>query len=91
MMFIVGIIVGIAVLAALAWLRSKNITLKWYEWLIGILGLLALAFTVQNFFASFTELEPDAAWMFLLLTGLPAVILLVVAWRLVARRSDSAA
>jgi hypothetical protein len=91
MMFIVGIIVGIAVLAVLAWLRSKNIALKWYEWLIGILGLLALAFTVQNFFASFIELEPDAAWMFLLLTGLPAIILLVVAWRLIARRTDSAA
>jgi len=27
-----------------------------------------------------------AAWMFLLVTGLPALILLAVAWQLVARR-----
>lgn len=53
-------------------------------------GLLLLLFTIQNFFGSFAELEPTAAWMFWLVTGLPAIILLGVAWQLAWRRNRAA-
>lgn len=86
MWFIIGLILGALLLGLAMYLRSKNISLTWYEWLIGVAGLLLLLFTLQNFFGAFVELETTAAWMFLLITGLPALILLAVAWQLAARR-----
>ena len=64
--------------------------MTWYEWLIGIIGVALLLFTVQNYFGSQAELEPKVANMFLLVTGLPALILLAVAWQLWARRKKTA-
>ena len=58
--------------------------------LIGLKGVALLLFTVQNYFGSQAELEPKAANMFLLVTGLPAVILLLVAWQLWARGKKTA-
>ena len=86
MWLIIGLLAGAAVLALVMWMRNNNIALKWYDCVIGIIGLLLLLFTIQNFFASQVELEPAAANLFLLVTGLPAIILLVVAWQLIARR-----
>jgi hypothetical protein len=86
MWLIIGLIAGAAVLGLVLWLQSKNVSVKWYEWLIGAIGLLLLLFTIQNFAGSLAELESTAANMFLLVSGLPAVILLAVAWQLVARR-----
>ena len=90
MWLIVGLIVGAALLGLVMWLRGRDISVSWYEWLIGAIGLLLLMFTVQNYFGSQIELEPAAASMFLLVTGLPALILLVVAWQLIARRQRAA-
>jgi hypothetical protein len=79
MLFWIALVVGLVVGGLIFWLRSREIKLNWYEWLIGIIGLLALIFTVQNFYGSFQEGESTAAWMFLLITGLPALVLLAVA------------
>jgi uncharacterized membrane protein len=89
MWLIIGLIVGAAILGLAVWLRGKGLNLTWYEWLIGAIGLILLLFTIQNFFGSQAELESNAAMMFLLVTGLPALILLAVAWQLAARRSKS--
>ena len=86
MWLIIGLLAGAAVLALVMWMRNSNIALKWYDWVIGIIGLLLLLFTIQNYLGSQVELEPAAANLFLLVTGLPAIILLVVAWQLIARR-----
>ena len=90
MWLIIGLVVGAVLLALVAWLRSRDIKVTWYEWLIGVIGLLLLLFTIQNFAGSFIELEPTAAYMFLLVTGLPALILLVIAWQLAWRRHRAA-
>ena len=90
MWLIIGLVAGAALLALVIWLRSRDIKVTWYEWLIGVIGLLLLLFTIQNLVGSFAELEPTAAYMFLLVTGLPALILLAVAWQLVARRQRAA-
>ena len=86
MWFIIALVVGGLVGGLILWLRSRNASLTWYEWVIGIAGLLLLLFCVQNFFASQTEGESQAASMFLLITGLPGLILLVITWQLAARR-----
>ncbi len=86
MWLIIGLVAGAALLALVLWLRGRDIKVTWYEWLIGAVGLLLLLFTIQNLLGSFAELESTAAYMFLLVTGLPSIILLAVAWQLVARR-----
>ena len=90
MWLIIGLIAGVAVLGLVVWMRGKDVAVKWYEGLIGALGLVLLLFTIQNFAGSLAELESTAANMFLLVTGLPALILLAVSWQLVARRQRAA-
>ncbi|ACZ62425.1 reductive dehalogenase anchoring protein [Dehalococcoides mccartyi VS] len=67
-------------------LNRKDVKLTWYEWLIGSLGILILGFAVQNFFGSFSEAEPKAAWTFAWVFGIPALVLIALAWQLAARR-----
>lgn len=88
MWFITGFIIC-AIAIGLALLLRK-INLLWYEWIIGSIGLLLFIFTIQNFVASFIELAPSAALMFLLVTGLPSIILFIVVWQLASRRAKKA-
>jgi uncharacterized membrane protein len=87
MWFIVALIVGAGVAALAMWMRSSGIATKWYDWLVGAVGLLLLLLMVQNFFGSQAELETTAANLYLLILGLPALLLLAVAWQLVWRRN----
>lgn len=82
-------LLGAGVFALMLQLRSRSIEIKWYDWLISLVGLSLLLFTIQNFFASLAEYTSTAAWMFLLVTGLPAVILMAISWQLVARRAKA--
>ncbi|MEA2122910.1 dehalogenase [Dehalococcoides mccartyi] len=86
MWFMIGITIGIVLLGLFWLLRRKSIKLTWYEWVIGIIGFVLLLFTIQNYSGSFAELESKAAYMFLLITGLPSLILLAIAWQLAVRR-----
>ena len=80
--FIYGLILGAAILAFVLWVRSRKIKVTWYEWLMGSLALLLILLILQNFFASYAESEPTAAWMGVLFMGIPALILAVLAVRL---------
>lgn len=91
MWFIIGIFIGAIMLSLIQWMRNKNISGTWYEWVLGFIGIVLLLFTVQNFFGSFAEVEPKAAYMFLLVTGLPSIILLAVTWQLMIRRHKTSA
>ena len=79
MWLIIALIIGAGLMALVLWLRSRRILVTWYEWLIGALGLLLLLFTIQNFIASFAEHEATAAWTFLWMLGVPAILLLAIA------------
>ncbi len=83
-----GLLVGGLVWLVL-WIRSAGILVKWYEWLIGAIGLLIGIVAVENFFAAFVEFETGAAWKYLLVFGLPALILLAVSVQLVFRRHQA--
>lgn len=89
MWFIIGAIAGALLIGFIVFLKSKNFMLNWYEWLLGMLGFLLLLFTIQNAVGSLIELEPTAAWMFLLILGLPSLVFLALAWQLAARRYKS--
>ena len=86
MWLIIGLLVGIGLMLLVMQLRNKGISLTWYEWLIGLVGLGLLLYTIQNLVGSFAEFEPNAAWLFVLVLGLPAIILMAVAGVLVLRR-----
>lgn len=91
--FIPFILIGAAIMAGLfgiiTWMRRRNTSLAWYEWLIGGVGFVSLLIAVQHYFGASAELFPYAAWMGLLIIGLPALILLAIAWQLVVRRSKA--
>jgi uncharacterized YccA/Bax inhibitor family protein len=87
---ILGVAVGAAILAFIFWLRNNGVQAKWYEWLIGIIGVLLVLFAIQNFFGSLAEFESGAGSMYLLVTGLPGVILGALAWILIQRRQRTA-
>ena len=88
-MFFVGIIFAILVVLAIAIIINKKISVRWYEWLIFAIGVSLLIFTTQNFFASFVENESRAAWIFLLVLGLPALIIVSIPITLALRRVTS--
>lgn len=90
MWFIIGLIAGGAVLGLVLWLRGRDISVTWYEWLIGAAGLLLVLLAVQHFAGSLVEMYPTAGWMGALILGIPAIILLAVVWQLIARRQRSA-
>jgi hypothetical protein len=75
----IGLIGALVFLALAWWFRRHNTSLTWYEWLIGALGVVLLFFTMQNYFASVAELEPFAPGMFLLVFGIPALVLILIA------------
>ncbi|MFC2026588.1 dehalogenase [Chloroflexota bacterium] len=79
MWLIIGLVTGAGLLALILWLRSRGIAVTWYEWLIGAMGLLLMLFTIQNFTASFAEYEKRAAWTFLWMFGLPAMVMFAIA------------
>ncbi len=92
-----GLLLGIGLVALVLWLRSRGIDVAWYAWLVGTLGLVLLIFALQNYFASRAEFEPTAPGMFLLVFGIPAVVLLLLAvffvwfgWFRRARKAKSA-
>ena len=87
MWFVIALVLGGLVGALVFWLRGRGIKVTWWELLIGAIGILLLLLTIQNFFGSQTEFERSAANMFLLVIGLPAIILLAVAGQFIWRRN----
>jgi len=89
-MFFVGAIFAVVITALVFWVIKQGISVRWWEWLIGAIGIALLIFTVQNFLGSFVENEPKAAWMFWLVLGLPSLIILAIPTVLVIMRRKNA-
>ena len=82
-LFIIGLAAGLVLVALVLWLRGQKITVKWYNWPIGLVGLVLAALGLQGTTASFNEGLPHVARMYLFLVGLPGLILLATALLLV--------
>jgi hypothetical protein len=77
---------GAATVGLVLWARNREMTVKWFEWLIGTLGVVLILASIQHLFASFREDYSTAGFLGLLAFALPGLILLAVAWQLIARR-----
>ncbi|AAW40467.1 MAG: dehalogenase [Dehalococcoides mccartyi] len=75
---IVMVILTIVVGALLMWGKNKGLSFKMYEWLLFIAGIALFIFTLENIQGSFQENVPKAALMFVLVTGIPSIILLAI-------------
>ncbi len=73
--FIYGVILGAGGMALRDWYIAQTITVGWYAWPLIALALALGTLAVHHFFASRAELEPKAAWVGLLIIGIPAVLL----------------
>ncbi len=82
MWLLFGLIIGAGLITLASWLHHKKISVRWYEWLIGIIGLLLLLFTIQNFSTSLAGYEEYAAWTFLWVFGLLSILFLAIAFML---------
>ena len=78
MWLLLGIALGSGLLLLVLWLKSRGINLKWYEWILGLIGVALMLFTLQNYQASVAELEPNAPGMFLLVFGTPALFFILL-------------
>jgi hypothetical protein len=78
MWFIIGFFLALLLFSIVLLLRQRKIVVRWYEWLIGILGIGILLFTIQNIEGALSTNWENITWKFLLVFGIPAVILLVV-------------
>ena len=83
---IFGFLLGTGVLAVILWLRNRGSKVTWYEWLIGVIGVLLLVTATQHYVASMAEMYTTAAWLGALIFGGAGLILLAVVWQLIARR-----
>jgi len=86
MWFFAGILLAAILILLVLWLRSHKIAITWYEWTIAALGLALLLIALQNYFASSAGYEPIAPGMFLLIFGLPGILLFAIAAVLVSLR-----
>ena len=81
-----GIFIGAIGTMAFNKIRERGILLRWYEWLMTAIGVFLLGYAFQNFFGSFLEREPRAAWLSLLFIGFPVIVIGVVLWRSINSR-----
>ncbi|XUX00746.1 MAG: dehalogenase [Dehalogenimonas sp.] len=81
----IALIVGAAIIGLAWWLNRQNINVKWYEWLIGLIGVLLLMFSLQNYFGAIEEWQQIPANRWLGYFGVPAILLIALAVSLVIR------
>jgi hypothetical protein len=90
MWLLIGLVIGAGLMALRLWLRKREITLRWYEWVIGVAGVGILLYMIRNVSGSFADNETKAAVTFLWLLGVPAIVLLAISWLLPWRRHRKA-
>ena len=73
--FIYGVVVGAGGMALWDWVQAENNSVAWYVCPLMLLALALVTLAAHHFFASKAELEPKAAWIGLVIIGVPALLL----------------
>jgi len=60
--------------------KSGRITVKSYQWVLGIIALVMLLLTIENYINFQKELEPVAANFMLIALGIPGLLVASLIW-----------
>lgn len=77
---ILGIVLGTLLYHIVVNARAGKFQVRWYQWILGVVAVVLFLVTVQNYLALQDELEPSAAGLIWLVSGLPAAVLLALIW-----------
>ena len=81
----IAFVLGVGLTALWFWAKNSNFSIKWWEWTLGLLGFFLISWTLQNIMGSAFEEVEATNGAFLLVLGLPGLILLIIpvqtAWR----------
>ena len=78
----IGALSATALIFIVDYARKANLNLKWWEWLLTVLGILYAVFVLEVFYGFLNEGAGQAALVMGILSGLLAVIW----WVLLARK-----
>jgi len=67
---------------------AKKYMLRWPSWLLGILAIITVIFTIAWSWSSILEKEPQAAAMGLLVFGIPALILVFFTRKVILKSEE---
>ncbi|AGG06965.1 MULTISPECIES: hypothetical protein [Dehalococcoides] len=88
MLYWTGLIVGVGLAILGGWIvMTKQLKFRWYELLIGAVGLISVFAAVQHYFSSIREWEATSAWLGAVVFGLLGLIMLGVVFQLVRRHN----
>ena len=85
----IAFVLGVGLTVLWFWAKNKSFSIKWWEWVLGLLGIFLISFTIQNIMGSAFEEVMFTNGAFLLVTGLPGLILLIIPWQTAWRRMRS--
>jgi phosphatidylserine synthase len=86
---LIAFLLGVCVTVIYYWAKNNNTSVKWWEWLLGALGVFSLMFMLQNITTAGYEEVPGSVGPFLLFFGIIGVILLAIPFRTVTTRRSS--
>lgn len=89
MIYLVGLIVGIALMFLLFKLNGTVKLNKWYDWLLGVVIIVLVSVGGQHYASSMAGYEPKAAWIGSALFFGLALILAGLEWRLLSARKNA--
>lgn len=78
MWLVLGLLIGAGAVALAQRTRRSGTAIRWYEWLLGALGVAGLLLTLEATLGHQAENEPTAAWMSVVTLGLPSLIVLLI-------------
>lgn len=81
--FLLGVVITLAGVLLVEYVRRQNLLLAWWGWLLTALALAFAGFTAATVIALIQENAAQAAGLMGLLLGLPAVIWFVLLGRFV--------
>ncbi|BAZ97967.1 MAG: dehalogenase [Dehalococcoides mccartyi] len=85
---VIGFVLGIGATLLYQSIRNQRISVRWYEMLIGAIGLVMFFFGLQNFLTGFAEFASHASLIFLLIVCLPGLLLFGLAFRLASMHKN---
>jgi hypothetical protein len=87
---IFAFILGAITFWLISWRRNKNLFPIWYEWLLGVVGVVSILAASQQYFGSLREDYLQAGLLGALMFGIIGLVFLATAWQFLVRRKNAA-